>query len=64
MSYKRPPSYGEKPPCLTCEKSGCGAYHDLCEVYQAWHQRREALRQAMRRDKGNADAAPPQFGEA
>ena len=25
-----------KPPCATCEKQGCGAYHDICPDYQDW----------------------------
>lgn len=29
-------------PCGTCEKKGCGAYHDKCEAYKAWRAEREA----------------------
>lgn len=25
-----------EPPCLGCERKGCGAYHDKCEKYQAF----------------------------
>ena len=23
-------------PCLTCERQGCGAYHDICPDYQEY----------------------------
>lgn len=23
-------------PCKTCDRKGCGAFHDQCETYQAW----------------------------
>lgn len=24
---------GYRPPCMGCERRGCGAYHDVCEKY-------------------------------
>lgn len=27
-------------PCKDCEKKGCGAYHELCEKYQAFRAER------------------------
>lgn len=27
-------------PCKNCPKKGCGAYHDVCEAYQAFRQKR------------------------
>lgn len=27
-----------KSPCATCERKGCGAYHDQCEEYQKYHE--------------------------
>ena len=29
-----------KPPCMTCENKGCGAYHDQCEAYQKYHAKK------------------------
>lgn len=29
-----------KCPCHTCERKGCGAYHDECKQYQEFHQER------------------------
>lgn len=26
-------------PCKNCPKKGCGAYHDVCEAYQAFRQK-------------------------
>ena len=26
------------PPCGTCERKGCGAYHDECEKYKEFKQ--------------------------
>lgn len=28
-------------PCLNCEKCGCGAYHDKCELYQEFKKELE-----------------------
>ena len=28
--------YKEPSPCTTCDKQGCGAYHDICPDYQDW----------------------------
>ena len=28
-------------PCKNCEKKGCGAYHDICEKYQAFREEKE-----------------------
>ena len=35
-------------PCAGCERSGCGAYHDQCEKYQAWLAK---VRQAHERER-------------
>lgn len=37
-------------PCKDCEKKGCGAYHELCEKYQAF--RAEKLKEYEERIKG------------
>ena len=31
-----------KCPCVTCEKAGCGAYHDSCERYAEWRKEKDA----------------------
>lgn len=36
-------------PCKDCEKKGCGAYHELCEKYQAF--RAEKLKEYEERLK-------------
>lgn len=28
-------------PCNVCERIGCGAYHDQCEVYQNYKRKKE-----------------------
>ena len=28
--------YKEPSPCTTCDKKGCGVYHDICPDYQDW----------------------------
>lgn len=28
-------------PCKDCPKKGCGAYHDICEKYQAFRAEKE-----------------------
>lgn len=28
--------YKEPSPCTTCDKQGCGAYHDICPDYIGW----------------------------
>jgi hypothetical protein len=34
----------EIPPCLDCERKGCGAYHDVCEDYQGYKKLMEENR--------------------
>lgn len=29
---------GIKGPCKTCERKGCGSYHDECEAYLKWRE--------------------------
>lgn len=31
----------EGSPCKDCPKTGCGAYHDICEKYQAYKKEKE-----------------------
>lgn len=38
-----------KPPCLTCEYSGCGKYHDSCEQYMKF--RKERLEKSEQKKK-------------
>lgn len=38
-------------PCKNCPKKGCGAYHDVCEAYQAFRQKRATSKtKTQRRD--------------
>lgn len=30
-------------PCVTCERKGCGSYHDECEEYQAFTEYRKQI---------------------
>lgn len=30
-------------PCVTCERKGCGSYHDECEEYQAFREYRRRI---------------------
>lgn len=30
--------YKTKPPCVECDKKGCGSYHDQCEKYKKWKE--------------------------
>lgn len=32
-----------KLPCHKCNKRGCGAYHDICEEYQAYKEDRKKI---------------------
>lgn len=36
-------------PCLKCEKSGCGKYHDECEEYLDFRKERESCYEAKRK---------------
>ena len=35
--------YIKKSPCLTCDRKGCGAYHDECEKYLDYSEERNEL---------------------
>lgn len=30
-------------PCVTCERKGCGSFHDQCEKYQAFTEYRKQI---------------------
>ena len=32
-----------KCPCKSCEKAGCGSFHDECERYAEWKKYREGV---------------------
>ena len=32
-----------KSPCITCEKKGCGIFHDKCPQYQEWKEHRKEI---------------------
>ena len=32
-----------KAPCINCERKGCGAYHDKCELYLQFHAEQQAI---------------------
>lgn len=31
-----------KCPCISCEKKGCGVYHDICPDYKEWQKKRQS----------------------
>lgn len=43
------------PPCIKCEKRGCGAYHEQCEVYQKFRKERILIS----RERKKSGAATP-----
>ena len=38
-------------PCTTCEKKGCGPYHDKCKEYQEYSNDRKENRKDINRRK-------------
>lgn len=44
-------------PCLSCERRGCGSYHDECEQYRAFVAEQEALK--SKRREANNTVVPP-----
>ena len=34
-------------PCATCERKGCGAFHDKCELFQKYKDEVKAHRQSL-----------------
>lgn len=38
-------------PCKSCNKKGCGPYHDQCEEYKAYKEKCESLNNAERKAK-------------
>lgn len=40
-------------PCLKCDKTGCGAYHDICDPYQEYRKFRTAEGEAIRIHNAN-----------
>lgn len=32
-----------KAPCVNCERKGCGAYHDQCELYLQFRAEQQAI---------------------
>lgn len=34
-------------PCVQCERKGCGAYHDQCEIYLEWKKEHDVKRQKI-----------------
>lgn len=37
-------------PCSTCERRGCGAYHDQCELYSQYRQTMDHYNMEHRRE--------------
>ena len=44
-------TYQTQCPCRTCEGSGCGAFHDQCELYQEFRQQVELERKREHEEK-------------
>lgn len=40
----------EQPPCLNCERRGCGSYHDICPEYKQYKDE-VAKNKQLRRNK-------------
>lgn len=38
-------------PCKDCEKSGCGAYHDICPEYKCWRDEISAYREDCKKER-------------
>lgn len=45
-------------PCKNCPKKGCGAYHDVCEAYQAFRQKRATSKSEDAKTRFVANHAP------
>lgn len=45
-------------PCKNCPKKGCGAYHDVCEAYQAFRQKRTTDKSEDAKTRFVANHAP------
>lgn len=43
-----------KNPCLTCEKRGCGVYHDICENHIKFTEFKHAEKVALKEIKNFA----------
>lgn len=37
-------------PCKTCDRKGCGSYHDICEKYKEWKREYELVKNARRHE--------------
>ena len=42
--------YKEPSPCTTCDKQGCGAYHDICPDYHKWINSKIVVEKELFRD--------------
>lgn len=40
-----------KSPCLSCERCGCGSYHDQCEIYKKFRDERIAVSRARTKEQ-------------
>lgn len=45
-----------KAPCLSCDRRGCGKYHDFCGKYKEYRDTREKIR--IERKKAYASRPP------
>lgn len=39
------------PPCKDCERKGCGTYHDECQIYLEWKEKKKAIVEQLRNEK-------------
>ena len=46
-------AYNRQPPCLGCERLGCGSYHDECEKYLEYINGRKDFNDKKRSEKIN-----------